>query len=435
MPTAAQIAIIDREIAMFKSGAMSGDFMRRPGQRPGPGPQEQQIIRQLTISKMSPVEKIIFDKRELEAKRFDTARRGFINAFKSYKPATLTKVKTNATIEKLRALSLDDSNPDQWLLFYRQIYAREIVGVPLGKFRFEWGANGKPVFVPWSEQAWTNFFENMQRGRWIPNIPAMYKCPPEWATHWIKEYTGHSENAAKQFPANDPRHVWQYKSGDAKCRRPKKSTWVKIRKGVVGAALVVAAVYLGPVILAKVKAIAGGAAGATGTTGATGAATAATTTSAVSTATAIVEATTFQQIQAGSATLLGYINKARTVDAIVKGKLPPPPISIVGSSFRDWAFIVAKEKLQEEAMQAGQDYIVKKMTEKEEARLRAEIAEMQRQLIAMMPPEVLKMPPQPDPDLPAVVKNIQVIEETRQSNLQQLIIPGAIVAGLLLMGV
>lgn len=360
------------------------------------------------IAKMTPTERSALQKREAESKRLDAQQRSLINAFKYTNVAGLTKDKTNANIEKLRALSLNDSNPNQWLEFYRQVYPRDIVGLPLGKFRFAWDENGNKVFVPWTEQSWTNFFENPQRGRWIPHVPLMYKCPPEWATRFIGEFFAASENARNNFPANDAKHVWQYKSGDAKCKRPKPSTWVQIRKGVVGAVLVVAAVYLGPAVLTKIKgAVSSGAAsGGAGASGASGAA----------------QATTFQQIQAGSKTLLGYVNKARTIEAIAKGELPPPPIGIAGSSFREWALIVAKEKIKEEAMtralEAGQEYVARKMTQKEEAALRADIAAMQRELEALTPAAI---PIQPDEMLAPAIKTMQVSEEQKAGSNRELL--------------
>ena len=201
--------------------------------------------------------------------------------------------------------------------------------------------------------------------------------------------------------------------------------------------IVVAAVYLGPAIVAKVKSVAGGIVGAGGGEAGAAAAAGTGTGATASAASAVTQATTFQKIQAGTKTLLGYVNKARTVEAIVKGKLPPPPIGIPGANFRDWAFIVAKEKIKEEAidaaMTAGQKYIAKKMSAKAEAELKAEIAEMQRQLIALTPPEVLAMPPEPDPELAEPIKKIQVIEQERQADLQKFIIPGAIITGALLL--
>lgn len=425
---------IDREIRMLKSGSQSGDFMRRPGQK-GLSQTEQRMIRALEISKLSPAERQALKVREAEAARESSRARALAGQF-SANVDTLTKARTNANIEKLRALSLDDANPDQWLLFNRAVPMRTNRGKPLGKFRFNWGANGKPVYVPWTEQSWINFFRHPQRGRWIPNQPFMHKCPPEWETHWIGKYWAESQKQArygKYQGAHDKRKVWQHTIGAALCKKPKKSLWVKIRKVVVGAAIVVAAVYLGPIIVAKVKSVAGGMIG--GGSGGGGTAAAAGGSSA---STAATTATTFQKVQAGTKTLLGYVNKARTIEAVVKGELPPPPIGIPGASFRDWAMIVAKQKIKDEAMdaamEAGQKYIAKKMSQKEEAALKAEIAEMQRQLIALTPKEVLKMPPEPMPELAAPIKKIQKIEEKRADDLEKFIVPGAIVAGALLLG-
>ena len=132
------------------------------------------------------------------------------------------------------------------------------------------------------------------------------------------------------------------------------------------------------------------------------------------------------------------MNKANTIKAIAKGELPPPPIGIGGATFGQWAMIVAKEEIKKEAMdramEAGTKYIEKKMTEKEEKELQAEINEMQRQLIALTPKEVVKMPPEPDPELAPQIKKIQQIEVKRADDLEKFIVPGAIIAGALLLG-
>ena len=59
---------------------------------------------------------------------------------------------------------------------------------------------------------------------------------------------------------------------------------------------------------------------------------------------------------------------------------------------------------------------------------------MQRELAALIPPEVRAMPPEPDPELPPTIRKIQAIEEKRAFDLQQLIIPGALIAGALILG-
>ena len=396
----------------------------------------QRMKLQETLRAMTPEQRAAYDKMKREGAIQAAAAKALLSTFKYTNIKTITKAKTNPNIEKLRALSLDDANPEQMLLFNQAIPMYSARGQILGKFRFNWGANGKPVYVPFTRQFWENFFRHPQRGRWIPNQPFTAKCDANWETHWIGKYVAESENSRRHFRNTDYRHIYQTIIGGAICKAPKKSLWVKIRKGVADVGLIVAAVYLGPAIVAIGKALLGGAAGGGGT--GTGAAGAAATGGTSAASTAATTATTFQKVQAGTKTLLGYVNKARTVRAVVRGELPPPPIGIPGASFRDWALIVAKEKIKEEAMdaamEAGQKYIAKKMSAKEEAKLKAEIAEMQRQLIALTPKEVLAMPPEPMAELAAPIKKIQVIEVERKNEFDQFIIPGAIVAGALILG-
>ena len=444
MPTPEKIAMLDLQIKEIQSGRMRGDFMQRPGQK-GLSQAEQRLIKNLSLQKLTPEQRAEVQKREAAAAQEMNKMRALIGVFKSTNVDTLTKAKTNDSIEKIRALSLDDSNPDQWLNFYRQLNhpMYPIRGQVLGKFRFNWGPDGKPVYVAWTRQSWENFFRHKQRGRWIPNIPALYQCPPEWETNWIEKYFRESEAQRLRFRPNDKRHVWQYTSGSALCKKPKKSTWVKIRKGVVGAVAIVAAVYLGPAALAMVQngasamtggliPAAGGGAGAGAGAGAAGAATAGGGSSAVA------AATTGQKLLTGAKTLVGYVNKARTIQAIAKGELPPVPIGIGGASFTDWAMIVAKQKIKEEAvdyaMEKGVEYVERKMTEKEESKLRAEIEALQREINKITPPEVKKMPPEPDPELAKPVLVLQKKEEKKQADFEKFIVPGAIVAGALLLG-
>lgn len=337
------------------------------------------------------------------------------------------------TYAMFQELALDDYNKDQWLNFFRVLPNRSISGVSLGKFRFRYDANGKMVYVPWTSATWQNFFKHEQRGRWIPNSPFNYKCSPAWEDKWVTNYTNTSRKwASKYRSTSDWRHVFPQRAGAAKCKKKKKSLWVKIRKVVVGAAVIVAAVYLGPIVVAKVKGVIAGAAG--GKAGVAGGAAAA----GGGGSSAVAAATTSQKILSGAKTLVGYVNKARTVKAIVKGKMPPPPIGIGGASFGQWALIVAKQKIKEEAMdlamEKGVEYVQKKMTKKMENEIKAEIALMQAELLRLMPKEVLDMPPQPDPELAAPIKKIMIIEEKRADNLKQFIAPAAIIAGALILG-
>ena len=180
----------------------------------------------------------------------------------------------------------------------------------------------------------------------------------------------------------------------------------KLKQYAMTVAMIVAFYYIGPMIMQGVGAATGGVIGGGAGAGAGAAGSAA--------GTAVQTATTFQRIQATTSTFLGYVNKARTIKAIVEGKLPPPPISIQGASFREWAFIIAKKEIKDRAidyaLEKGVDYVAKKMAKKEEEKLRREIAEMQRQLIAMTPKAVLDAPPEPSPLLPKPIQRMQAIE-------------------------
>jgi len=297
--------------------------------------------------------------------------------------------------------------------------------VPLGKFRFKWGPDGKPRWVTFSKDDMQTYF----RGPWLKiHYSWNGQCPEDFINKYAHDYFLEHQSSAAGRPNTHPHHMYR-KMFPAYliCAKKRGSLWVRIRKSVMIAVAVVASLYLGPQVLTYVQnsfaAMTGGLFPAAGGTGV---------------ATTTAQLTTFQKIQAGTKTLLTYVNRARTIEAVVKGELPPPPIGIPGANFRDWAFIVAKEEIKkaaiDAALEAGVEYVAEKMSEKLEAEIKAEIADMQRQLIALTPPEVLAMPVEPDIELAVHLKKIQVIEEKRKDDLQKFIVPAAIIGGALLFG-
>jgi hypothetical protein len=163
----------------------------------------------------------------------------------------------------------------------------------------------------------------------------------------------------------------------------------------VGAVTVAA---LGSAVLAKgagaLSGAAGGgsaAAGAAGTAGSAGSLTA-------------TGGGLFGSIKATANKVIGYVNQGRTVSAIVNGEIPPPPVSLVGSSFTEWAFNVAKEEL----MKSHQ----RKLTRQEEEMLRLEIEAMQNDMARRVPEN---FPKQPDPAIPAPVqqRQIEIVEQNK----------------------
>lgn len=416
MPTAAAQRILDRDLLEFKRAASAGDISTQ---------QYDRIVREVTVAAMTPTERVVYDetkaRHETEDQqnliRLRAAREGGDNLSR----LVLQQKDGNPYIKELREVSL----AGDWNRLFRLIPIFKwgykgnplMAGIafPLGKFRFHWGADGKPVYVPFTEQELVNYVVPQR----VFSQPIMYKCPPEQYANIAAHLFSQQQANERQYPTSDWRHVLPIYPRSLLCKRPSESLWMKIRYPVLIAVGVVVAIYLGPAILDKVGSLMPG--------GGTGTATAAT-----------EKATLFSKIKTSTETALGYVNKARTIEAIAKGELPPPPIGIAGSSFREWALIVAKKEIQDaaidKAMEMGQEYIAKKMTEKEERALQAEIAKMQAELLALMPPEVKAMPPEPNPELPPIIKKIQAIEEKRAFDFQQLIIPGVLVAGALLLG-
>lgn len=299
----------------------------------------------------------------------------------------------------------------------------------LGKYSFV-DQNGKRIYKPFTK-------DEIRRFVFSPHYTVQpgWTCTDEQREMGVNALYKAGETHKAKFAPTDWRHIWPiypgwgYPGQRYGCEKYQPSTWVKIRKPVVAAALITTAVFVGPAVLAKAKALTAGGSAATGSA-ASGAASAATGAAATT--------GTGSAILAGSQKLVGVLNKANTVKAIAEGKLPPPPISIAGDSWREWATIVAKEEIKteakERAQQLGMEYVERKLTEKEERALQAEIADLQRKLLAITPKDVVNMPPDPSADLSNAITNIQRKEVKREFDLQQLIIPGAIVAGALLLG-
>lgn len=264
-----------------------------------------------------------------------------------------------------------------------------------------------------------------------------YQVQPGWvctdaqrtagvAAHWEK----HRIHASR-YPNTDWRHIWQgtrpgwgypgSRPGRYMCEKYKPSRWVRIRKKVYVAAAIVAAVYLGPIVMSKVSGMLaqGQAGGAIVGAGAkAGAATAITTKAGITTLVATKAGTAaaiatkaglaakaasfFGTVQKG----IGLVNNARTVNAIISGDMPPPPIA-TGKNFTDWAMNIAKDEIAKTQAE--------KLSELDEARMRAELAAIQREIDALVPRGT---PIEPDPDLAPAVRDriveMQNIERQRE---------------------
>jgi hypothetical protein len=226
---------------------------------------------------------------------------------------------------------------------------------------------------------------------------------------------------ATLFPNTDPRHVLEIRPGTYIYKSGLKSTWVKVRGPVMVAVAIVAAVYLGPLIAAKIQAMAAASAGGAGgaAAGAGGAAAGAGGAAAgaggtVATGSAVAGKAAFaSKVFTGAKTLTNYVNQGRTVKAIIDGKTPPPPIGVSGNNFTEWAMAEAKKQ------------IGKKLTEKEEQEIRREIQAMQQQLVAIIPANT---PMQPSPEIRPEIQAIMVKEKENSEQLNKALMIGVPIA-------
>lgn len=322
---------------------------------------------------------------------------------------------------------------------------------PLGMYRFKY-IDGKRRYKPFSDVDLARLFEYMAGAvnRYGYNRFAEPGSTCDWNV-LLTQYVNMQIAAQKNYPDTDWRHVVEIYPGRYICQVYRPSLWVKIRAPVVIAVAIVAAIYLGPIVMAKLGE--GAAAGAGGTATAAGAeatiaVTGVTTTAVTTTATvavttaevasAVTAATTTTGYLAAAQTVVGYVNKARTVAALVNGELPPPPIGISGDSFTEWALDIAKDELIKEVQERTGEYLSDKAKEKliaaEEARLKAEIQAMQAELAKLVPPGTPIIPSdQLDADVRARIIAMQNIERQREQQMM-LLVGGAAVGAMLLLG-
>lgn len=314
---------------------------------------------------------------------------------------------------------------------------------PLGKYRFNI-ENGQKIYVSFSDADIYHFLS----GPWmVPNqygfalmIEPGAGCD---ADHMGDLYVQGQKGVIASYSPTDWQYVFPIYPGLYICQVYRGSAWVRWRGAVITAVGIVAAIYLGPIILDKVAGAATAGTAEATTTGIVGAGTkagavtavttkataAAITTTAGAAVTAVETASFFQTVQSGGNKLLSYVNKARTVEAIATGQIPPPPISIVGDSFTDWAMTVAKEQIakeaKERAMELGIEYVQRKLTEAEEAKLRAEIQAMQAELAALMPANISATP---NAQVPAEVQAASAALALREKRAQDAMLTALAIA-------
>ena len=80
-------------------------------------------------------------------------------------------------------------------------------------------------------------------------------CPTDQLDAGFAHYWGKTKAAAEGNRVTDRAHIFPIAPGNYLCDLPEKSLWVKIRSKVYIAVAVVAAIYLGPIVLEKVGAL------------------------------------------------------------------------------------------------------------------------------------------------------------------------------------
>jgi len=414
MPT-----ILERDLLEFQRAASAGDISTQTYDR---------IVREATVDAMTTPERIVYE--ETKARHETEDQQNLIrlrlarDGGDSLSNLVLQQKDANPTIKELREVSLagDWDRLFQLIPYFSWGFKDAPLtagqAFPLGKFRFHW-QNGKPNYVPFTEQDLLAYVTPQR----VHSQPITYRCPPEQYAAIARSLFEQQQESARKYPASDWRHVLPIYPRSLLCRRPEESLWMKIRYPVLIAAGIVAAIYLGPAVMDKI----GSLFPSSGTSAATTAATE-----------GASKATLFSRIKSGIDPILSYVNKARTIEAIAKGELPPPPIGIEGASFREWVMIVAKKEItdavKEKAAELGMEYIQKKLTEKEESKLRAEIAAMQRELENLVGTNA---PMQPEPGLSPDIQGMMVGEKAKSTELNNVFavaIPLGIGAFLLMAG-
>ncbi len=291
---------------------------------------------------------------------------------------------------------------------------------PLGKYRFMYDSSGRMHYVSFSESDITRFLN----GPWLIRDPKTGLAPLLHPKRKIKidkprkirRWTKRAEKAAAKYPPEDMRHVSIITPGEYTYKSGETSAWVEFRAPIMIAVAIVASVYLGPFVLQAVQAMyAKAAAAVTGVTGGGGGA-----------AAGSGAAGWGSKIFNGAKKMTGYVNNARTVKAMAEGETPPPPISIEGDNFTDWAMAEAKTQLKNEAMEHGQEWAADQLTASQEAEMRREIQKLQREIAAQMPADI---PMTPGPGVSNEVQSIMVQEKEKNeqiNNVAMVAIPAAL---------
>jgi hypothetical protein len=178
---------------------------------------------------------------------------------------------------------------------------------------------------------------------------------------------------------------------------------------------------------AAAKAAASAAAGAAGA-GASAGITATTLTTAISGGAGLLtQSGILERARAIAPKIIEGVNTGRTMNAIVKGEVPPPPISLEGDNFREWATSLGMSILESE-MQGQMTDLQRKQAEKIMA---DQVALMQADTLARYGPTGIlgDSPYITNPDVLAVMD----AERARQNQMNKVLIFGGLGLGAVLL--
>jgi hypothetical protein len=254
-------------------------------------------------------------------------------------------------------------------------------------------ANGYRKYRPFTQQDFKRFGERW----WLADHG--FICPPDEIVSLTNLAT--SKQRERQAAQTEGRYSVHYPwaiGPMSQCSKSSRSRrYDLLRKVAVVAGVVVGAVFLGPAIVGGLK------------TG--GAAVMAKGGAVVAKVGGVIGGTT-GAISAGAAAIIPKVidgvNAARTVKAIKDGEVPPPPISLQGDNFTDWAFAIAQNELEAKTQE--------KISEQEAMILREERQDQQRivereQRLTQQP--IQQYPyPQVSPEVQVVMQGEQKTDDT-----------------------
>jgi hypothetical protein len=274
-------------------------------------------------------------------------------------------------------------------------------GLTLNWLRVYTDAEGYRRYKPWTDAELADFFE-----RWHMASPGYVGSAGEIAKAIGSTSARQRERQAAQTEGDYSVH-WAWPIGPLSQFEPTSSSRRRknLKKAAAVAAVVVGAVFLGPMIAGAIKGVA--AKGALAKAG-----------GVLSKAGKLIPK------------VVQGVNAARTVKAVRDGEVPPPPIELTGSRFVDYATAIGTNLVQSELAEQGQE-----MAAAERALLEQQMANQvryyQEQAARSLPVSPSQVPMYALPNVsPAVQRAMQGSGDTWKLAAAA---GGALILGLLLM--